>query len=154
MLWPWRGMSTSYSSAQKVRVAYTCTSTTGCKSGPKRVIHYSLSARMRSFKTDCENWSGQNRTSRTACYGHVIEIVTFSITYPTMSTHTMVRYQQYVGPVSYITFDQSVQGSKRLLVASESGVLAAINTRTGNISKDSLRHIAVWLHPPSFLEYQ
>ena len=65
----------------------------------------------------------------------------------------MVRYQQYVGPVSYITFDQSVQGSKRLFVASESGVLAAINTRTGNISKDSLRHIAVWLYPPSFLEY-
>ena len=70
-----------------------------------------------------------------------------------MCTHTMVRYQQHVGPVSYITFDQSVQGSKRLLVASESGVLAAINTRTGNISKDNLRHIAVWLHPPSFLEY-
>ena len=115
------------------------------------IIHYLC---MRSFKNDCENWSGQNRTSRTACYSHVIEIVTFSITYPTMSTHTMVRYQQYVGPVSYITFDQSVQGSKRLLVASESGVLAAINTRTGNISKDSLRHTAVWLHPPSFLEYQ
>ena len=54
------------------------------------------------------------------------------------------RYHQFVGPVSYITFDQSVQGSKRLLVASESGVLAAVNTRTGNISKDSLRHTAVW----------
>ena len=28
--------------------------------------------RMRSFKNDRENWSGQNRTSRTACYGHEI----------------------------------------------------------------------------------
>ena len=27
--------------------------------------------RMRSSKNDRENWSGQNRTSRTACYGHV-----------------------------------------------------------------------------------
>ena len=26
--------------------------------------------RMRSSKNDHENWSGQNRTSRTACYGH------------------------------------------------------------------------------------
>ena len=26
--------------------------------------------RMRSSKNDSENWSGQNRTSRTACYGH------------------------------------------------------------------------------------
>ena len=26
--------------------------------------------RMRSSKNDRENWSGQNRTSRTACYGH------------------------------------------------------------------------------------
>ena len=25
---------------------------------------------MRSSKNDSENWSGQNRTSRTACYGH------------------------------------------------------------------------------------
>ena len=42
-------MSTSYSSVQKVhvaymRVVYMHVSTTGCKSGPKRVIHYSLSA--------------------------------------------------------------------------------------------------------------
>ena len=51
--------------------------------------------------------------------------------------HTF-RYQQYVGHVSYVTFDQSVQGSKRLLVASESGALAAVNTRTGNISKKFL----------------
>ena len=49
----------------------------------------------------------------------------------------MFRYQQYVGHVSYVAFDQSVQGSKRLLVASESGVLAAVNTRTGNISKNT-----------------
>ena len=50
----------------------------------------------------------------------------------------MSRYQQYVGHVSYVTFDQSVQGSKHLLVASESGALAAVNTRTGNISKKFL----------------
>ena len=64
------------------------------------------------------------------------------------------RYHQFVGPVSYITFDQSVQGSKRLLVASESGVLAAVNTRTGNISKDSLRSGSRGLDlSSSFLEY-
>ena len=55
------------------------------------------------------------------------------------NTHIhMFRYQQYVGHVSYVTFDQSIQGSKRLLVASESGVLAAVNTRTGNISKNTV----------------
>ena len=42
-------MSTSYSSVQKVhvaymRVVYMHVSTTGCKSGPKHVIRYSLSA--------------------------------------------------------------------------------------------------------------
>ena len=31
------------------------------------IIHY---LRMRSSKNDRENWSGQNRTSQTACYGH------------------------------------------------------------------------------------
>ena len=31
------------------------------------IIHY---LRMCSSKNDSENWSGQNRTSRTACYGH------------------------------------------------------------------------------------
>ena len=31
------------------------------------IIHY---LRMHSFKNDWENWSGQNRTSRTACYDH------------------------------------------------------------------------------------
>ena len=70
---------------------------------------------------------------------------THTHTHTTHATHThmhdthihMSRYQQYVGHVSYVTFDQSVQGSKRLLVASESGVLAAVNTRTGNISKNT-----------------
>ena len=32
---------------------------------------------MRSFKNDRENWSGQNRTSRTACYGHAFEPTVF-----------------------------------------------------------------------------
>ena len=49
------------------------------------------------------------------------------------------RYQQFVGPVSYLSTDLGGQGSKRLVVASESGVLAAINSRTGNISKEELR---------------
>ena len=69
--WPWQGTSTSYSSGQKVDVAYTRASTTSCKSGPKRVVHYSLSAH-RQFQRWPWNWSGQNRTSRTACYGHVV----------------------------------------------------------------------------------
>ena len=36
------------------------------------IIHY---LRMRSSKNDRENWSGQNRTSRTACYGHGLKHV-------------------------------------------------------------------------------
>lgn len=42
-------------------------------------------------------------------------------------------YQEFVGPVSYLTTDQAGQGSKRLVVASEGGVMAAVNSRTGNI---------------------
>ena len=44
LLWSCRGTSTSYSSAQKVHVAYMRVLTTGCKRGPKCVIHYLLSA--------------------------------------------------------------------------------------------------------------
>ena len=39
--------------------------------------------------------------------------------------------QQYVGPVSYLSLDgMTSQGCKRLLVASERRVVAAIDTRT------------------------
>ena len=37
--------------------------------------------------------------------------------------------------MSYLTTDQAGQGSKRLVVASEGGVMAAVNSRTGNISE-------------------
>ena len=40
LLWLWQDMSTSYSSVQKVCVAYTHTSTTSYKSSSKPVIHY------------------------------------------------------------------------------------------------------------------
>ena len=44
------------------------------------------------------------------------------------------RYQQYVGPVSYLSLDGvTIQGCKRLLVASERGVVAAIHAETGDI---------------------
>ena len=59
-----------YSNKQKVHMAYTRDSTT---SGSKSVIHYLLSAHAQ-FKNDRENWSGQNRTSWTACYGHATHL--------------------------------------------------------------------------------
>ena len=79
-------------------------------------------------------------------YAHTLHTHTHTNTTCNTCKHTHIhdthihvfRYHQYVGHVSYVTFDQSVQGSKRLLVASESGVLAAVNTRTGNISKKFL----------------
>ena len=44
------------------------------------------------------------------------------------------RYQQYVGPVSYLSLDGvTIQGCKRLRVASERGVVAAIHAETGDI---------------------
>ena len=42
------------------------------------IIHY---LRMRSFKNGRENWSGQNRTSRTACYGHEYKLTHTSESY-------------------------------------------------------------------------
>ena len=52
-----------------MRVAYTRRRRQVVRAAPKVlfIIHY---LRMRSFKNDRENWSGQTRTSRTACYGH------------------------------------------------------------------------------------
>ena len=51
-------------------------------------------------------------------------------------TQILCRYRQYVGPVSYLSLDGATpQGCKRLLVASESGVVAAIDAATGDIGQ-------------------
>ena len=63
MLSPWRGTSTSYRSAQKVRAAARRRWVVRAAPNVLFIIHY---LRMRSSKNDSENWSGQNRTSRTA----------------------------------------------------------------------------------------
>ena len=42
-------------------------------------------------------------------------------------------YRQFVGPVSFVALDQGSQGSKRVLVASEKGVLGSLNWKTGHL---------------------
>ena len=63
-----------YSLAQKVCVAYMHALMAGCKSSPKRVIHYSLSVHAQFLKWP---WKlvRQNQTSWTACYGHEPEVI-------------------------------------------------------------------------------
>lgn len=43
------------------------------------------------------------------------------------------RRQQYVGKVRFSHFDTHVQSSKKVLLATESNVFAAVNTRTGDL---------------------
>ena len=38
-----------------------------------------------------------------------------------------------MGPVSFVALDQGSQGSKRVLVASEKGVLGSLNWKTGHL---------------------
>ena len=78
-----------------MHVAYTCVSTTSCKSGSKRVIYYSLSAHAH-FQNDHENWSGQNRTSRTACYGHVFPIEPMQVLEVGHTTKGALQYHSTV----------------------------------------------------------
>ena len=47
------------------------------------------------------------------------------------------RRQQYVGQASFIEFEHSSIGGKRLLVATEENVLASINSRNGQIGKST-----------------
>lgn len=43
------------------------------------------------------------------------------------------RRQQYVGNVRFAHFDTHIQSSKKVLVATEKNVFAALNTRTGEL---------------------
>lgn len=43
------------------------------------------------------------------------------------------RRQQYVGKVRFCHFDAHMQSSKKVLLATESNVFAALNTRTGEV---------------------
>uniref|UniRef100_A0A3P8WZS3 EMC1 first beta-propeller domain-containing protein n=1 Tax=Cynoglossus semilaevis TaxID=244447 RepID=A0A3P8WZS3_CYNSE len=43
--------------------------------------------------------------------------------------------QQYVGKVRFSHFDTHVQSSKKVLLATENNVFAAVNTRTGELGK-------------------
>lgn len=46
-----------------------------------------------------------------------------------------LRRQQYVGKVRFSHFDTHMQLSKKVLIATESNVFAALNTRTGELCK-------------------
>lgn len=43
------------------------------------------------------------------------------------------RHQRYVGPVSYISLEYTAKSSRPVVVASESGVLAAVEPRNGDL---------------------
>lgn len=47
--------------------------------------------------------------------------------------HEILRRQQYVGKVRFSYFDTHVQGTKKVLLATENNVFAALNTRTGDL---------------------
>lgn len=48
------------------------------------------------------------------------------------------RRQQYVGKVRFSHFDTHVQSSKKVLLATENNVFAAVNTRTGELGKSCI----------------
>lgn len=45
----------------------------------------------------------------------------------------ILRRQQYVGKVRFSSFDTHLQGAKKVLLATENNVFAALNTRTGDL---------------------
>ena len=60
--------------------------------------------------------------------------------------HLILRRQQYVGKVRFSYFDTHVQGTKKVILATENNVFAALNTRTGDLCEYSVLYfVAVYL---------
>ena len=51
--------------------------------------------------------------------------------------HNNLRRQSYLGQVNWMSFDGISGGRKKILLASESGVLAAVNAASGKIGMSS-----------------
>lgn len=60
----------------------------------------------------------------------------------------ILRRQQYVGKVRFSYFDTHVQGTKKLLLATENNIFAALNTRTGDLCEYSVLYLLVLIVPP------
>lgn len=43
------------------------------------------------------------------------------------------RHQQYVGPMSYVSIDETTSTNRGVVVASETGILALIDSHSGEL---------------------
>lgn len=71
----------------------------------------------------------------------------------TLRLHVILRRQQYVGKVRFSYFDAHVQGTKKVLLATENNVFAALNTRTGDLCEYHVLHLFVVLLPPQNIQF-
>lgn len=53
-----------------------------------------------------------------------------------------------MGKVRFSYFDTHVQGTKKLLLATENNIFAALNTRTGDLCEYSVLYLLVVILPP------
>lgn len=53
-----------------------------------------------------------------------------------------------MGKVRFSYFDTHVQGTKKLLLATENNVFAALNTRTGDLCEYCVLHLLIVTLPP------
>ena len=62
---------------------------------------------------------------------------TFSNVYPIIYTHCfhIFRHQSYVGHVTWLSFDYVSSGRRKVLLATEGGVIAAVNAGPGTIGE-------------------
>lgn len=64
----------------------------------------------------------------------------------------ILRRQQYVGKVRFSYFDAHVQGTKKVLLATENNVFAALNIRTGDLCEYPAPYLFVVLLPPQNIQ--
>lgn len=70
----------------------------------------------------------------------------------TLRLRVILRRQQYVGKVRFSYFDAHVQGTKKVLLATENNVFAALNTRTGDLCEYPVLHLFVVRLPPQNIQ--
>lgn len=70
----------------------------------------------------------------------------------TLRLRLISRRQQYVGKVRFSYFDAHVQGTKKVLLATENNVFAALNTRTGDLCEYHVLHLFAVLLPPQNIQ--
>lgn len=70
----------------------------------------------------------------------------------TLRLRVILRRQQYVGKVRFSYFDAHVQGTKKVLLATENNVFAALNTRTGDLCEYPVLLLFTVLLPPQNIQ--